>query len=66
MIVVDASCAVEVVLGTVAAPSIEVHWKRSLSLHAPERIDLEVLQVLRRLVAAREISDDRATLAAGT
>jgi predicted nucleic acid-binding protein len=65
MIVVDASCAVEVVLGTQAAARIEGRWKQNRSLHAPELIDLEVLQALRRVVAAREISDDRATLAAG-
>jgi predicted nucleic acid-binding protein len=64
VIVVDASCVVEVLLQTNAAPAIEDRWLRATSLHAPELADLEVLQVLRRLVAARELSEDRATLAA--
>src|SRR5213078_5324807 len=37
--------------------------RRAGGLHAPELLDLEILQVLRRLVAAREISSDRAELA---
>ncbi len=65
MIVVDASCAIEVLLGTEAARKIETRWREGGALHAPEVVDLEVLQVLRRLVAAREISDDRATIAVG-
>ena len=65
MIVVDASCVVEVLLRTEPADSIEARWRREGSLHAPELIDLEILQVLRRLVAQREISEDRALLAIG-
>ena len=34
-------------------------------MEAPEVVDLEVLQVLRRLVAMREMSEDRAVLAVG-
>lgn len=63
MIVVDASCVVEVLLRTETADAIESRWRREGSLHAPEVIDLEVLQVIRRLVAQREVSEDRATLA---
>ena len=63
MIIVDASCAIEVLLGTDAAASIEARWRTGRGLHAPELIDLEVLQVLRRLVTGREISGERAMLA---
>jgi len=65
VIVVDASCVVEVLLRTDAADSIESRWQRDGSLHAPEVIDLEILQVMRRLVALREVSEDRAALALG-
>lgn len=65
MIVVDASCVVEVLLRTDNADSIESRWQREGSLHAPEVIDLEILQVMRRLVALREVSEDRAVLALG-
>jgi predicted nucleic acid-binding protein len=63
VIVVDASCVVEVLLRTETADSIESRWRREGSLHAPEVIDLEVLQVVRRLVGQREVSEDRAILA---
>ncbi|HLK10659.1 MAG TPA: type II toxin-antitoxin system VapC family toxin [Candidatus Binatia bacterium] len=63
MIVVDASCVVEVLLRTSSAEAIESRWRRETTLHAPEIIDLEILQVMRRLVALRELSDDRAALA---
>jgi predicted nucleic acid-binding protein len=65
VIVVDASCVVEVLLQTDVAPQIEARWLGGGSLQAPELVDLEVLQVLRRLRALREISEDRATLAVG-
>jgi len=54
VIVVDASCVVEVLLRTETADSIESRWRV---------IDLEILQVIRRLVALREVSEDRAVLA---
>jgi len=63
VIVVDASCVVEVLLRTSSAEAIESRWRRETTLHAPEIIDLEILQVMRRLVALRELSDDRAALA---
>ena len=53
MIVVDASVAIDVLLRT---PGAEAATERILnpdeSLHAPELIDLEVAQVLRRLTSA--------------
>jgi len=65
VIVVDASCVVEVLLRTDSGDPIEARWQREGSLHAPEVIDLEILQVMRRLVARREVSEDRAVLALG-
>jgi predicted nucleic acid-binding protein len=47
VIVVDASCVVEVLLRTSRAGTIEWRWGRAATLHAPEIIDLEILQVLR-------------------
>ena len=63
MIVVDASCVVEVLLQTEIAAAVEARWRRGGTLHAPEVVDLEVLQVLRRLVTLRELSADRAAMA---
>ena len=65
MIVVDASALLEVLLQRDAAPAIERRLARGGGLHGPELLDLEVLQVLRRLVAARAMSADRADLAVG-
>ncbi len=63
MIVVDASCVVEVLLQTETAPRVEKGWLRGGSLHAPDLLDLEVIQVLRRLVRLKDISADRALVA---
>jgi predicted nucleic acid-binding protein len=65
VIVVDASALLEVLLQTDAASAIEGRFARGGGLHGPELLDLEVLQVLRRLVTARTISADRADLAVG-
>jgi predicted nucleic acid-binding protein len=65
VIVVDASALLEVLLQTDAAPAVERRFARAGGMHAPELLDLEVLQVLRRLVAARTISADRGDLAVG-
>lgn len=64
MIVVDASAAIEALLGTPAAEPV----KRRLlddgaSLHAPALIDLEVAQVIRRLVATGGLPPSRADAA---
>lgn len=63
MIVVDASCLAEVLLQTADAHRIETRLQEAGTLNAPELLDLEILQVLRRLLAGREISSDRADLA---
>jgi predicted nucleic acid-binding protein len=44
---------------------VERRFTRGGALHGPELLDLEVLQVLRRLVVTRAISSDRAELAVG-
>jgi predicted nucleic acid-binding protein len=64
LIVLDASAAVELVLQTrraarVAARALHPEER----LHAPYLIDVEVAQVLRRLIQARELAPARAELA---
>ncbi len=61
MIVVDASAAIDWLLQTPPGKEIEQRiFSRSESLHAPHLLDLEVIQVLRRLVRHRVISSNRA------
>ena len=61
MIVLDASVAVDWLVQTAAAQRIESRiFSRNQSLHAPELLDLEVAQVLRRLVREGVLSTSRA------
>jgi len=61
VIVLDASAAVDWLVQTAAAPRIESRiFSRNQSLHAPELLDLEVAQVLRRLVREGTLSASRA------
>ena len=61
MIVLDASAAIEWLLQTSVGRQIENRiYARDESLHAPHLLDLEVAQVLRRLVRQNEISTHRA------
>ena len=61
MIVLDASAAIDWLLRTNAGLRIENRiFSRSESLHSPHLIDLEVLQVLRRLSREGTISENRA------
>ena len=61
MIVLDASAAVDWLLQTSAGRQIEKRiYARAESLHAPHLLDLEVVQVLRRLVREGTISSRRA------
>jgi predicted nucleic acid-binding protein len=61
MIVLDASAAVDLLLQTPAGQNIEKRiYSRKEALHAPELLDLEVAQVLRRLTLQRVISPARA------
>jgi len=60
VIVVDASAALEVLLRTPAAPAVEKRlFASGETLQAPDLIDLEVAQVLRRYAAAGQITADR-------
>ncbi|HEX7285212.1 MAG TPA: type II toxin-antitoxin system VapC family toxin [Candidatus Angelobacter sp.] len=61
MIVLDASAAVDWLLQTSAGQKIEKRiYSRNESLHAPHLLDLEVTQVLRRLVRQGTASTRRA------
>ncbi len=61
MIVVDASAVLELLLNGRAATRLRARlFAAGQTLHAPEVIDLEVLQVLRRFVRDRDLSLDRA------
>ena len=61
MIVLDASAAVDWLVQTAAASHIEsLIFSRNQSLHAPELLDLEVAQVVRRLVREGRLSASRA------
>jgi len=61
VIVLDASAAVDWLAQTAAAQRIENRiFSRHQSLHAPELLDLEVAQVLRRLVREGALPASRA------
>jgi predicted nucleic acid-binding protein len=67
MIVLDASVAVEVLLQTVAGAALtERLLAATSSLHAPELLDVEVAQVLRRFVSRGELDPERARQALST
>lgn len=64
MIVLDASAVVDWLLQTAAGPRIEARiYSRAEALHAPELLDLEVTQVLRRLSREGTVSVARAQAA---
>lgn len=61
MIVIDASLALELFLVTPMAAAIEKRLDAAgRGLVAPEVIDLEIMQALRRLIRMREITESRA------
>ncbi len=59
MVVLDTSAVLEALVAR-DKPAGLVERLASEDLHAPHLIDVEVLSALRRLVAARALSDDRA------
>jgi predicted nucleic acid-binding protein len=64
VIVLDASAAVDWLVRTAAAQRIESRiFARNQSLHAPELLDLEFAQVLRRLVREGALTASRAEAA---
>lgn len=66
MIVLDASAAVDWLLQTPTGRRIEERiYTRPESLHAPHLLDLEIAQVLRRLVREGTVPLDRANQALG-
>jgi len=61
VIVLDASAAIEFLLGTSLGSSVAARLARDAEdLHAPHLLDVEVTQALRRLQAAGEIDEERA------
>ena len=61
MIVLDASCVLELLLGSrLGAQVAQRIQDQACVLHAPELLDLEVAQVLRRLVRSKVLSEERA------
>lgn len=61
MIVVDASAVLELLLQTPRATTVANRlFDRRESIHAPHLLDVEVAQVLRRLVLARTLAEARA------
>jgi predicted nucleic acid-binding protein len=60
VLVVDTSAVVEVVAGRAPSPLLVDRLADDGDLHAPHLIDVEVLQVLRRLTFTGALSDDRA------
>ena len=61
MIVVDASALLELLLRSAAGAAVEARiFAPNESLHAPELVDLEVAQVLRRYERAGTMSAQRA------
>ena len=62
-LVLDASAALALLLGAPGGAVVAARVGRARALHAPHLIDLEVAQVLRRYVRAREITAARAEAA---
>ena len=64
MIVIDASALLEVLLHTPLGAAIEARLLGTLeALHSPHLLDVEITQVIRRFVMAREIEAERAQAA---
>jgi predicted nucleic acid-binding protein len=61
LIVIDASALLEILLRTDRAdPLMERAFEDSEQMHAPQMLDIEITQVLRRLVRQKEITVTRA------
>ena len=61
MLVVDASAVAELLLRRTAAADVERHLvEHDMDLHAPHLLDVEVLSVLRRVVANGDATSARA------
>ncbi|MEA2470480.1 MAG: hypothetical protein QOE38_1479 [Thermoleophilaceae bacterium] len=62
MVVIDASAVAEILLDRPVAKLIDPHLTEN-AMHAPHLLDLEVLNALRRLVAAGDVTVGRADAA---
>jgi predicted nucleic acid-binding protein len=61
MLVLDASAVAELLLGRAAATSVAHQLtEHEFDLHAPHLLDVEILSVLRRVVAAGHATSERA------
>lgn len=60
MLVVDASAALDVLLGKEPDSTLAQRISQDGDLHVPHLIDVEILSALRRLVRTKEVSADRA------
>jgi predicted nucleic acid-binding protein len=60
LIVLDASAAVELLLNTASGRRIAARLEDAGEIHCPHLIDVEIVQILRRLVAGGDITLDRA------
>ncbi|MGH8875628.1 MAG: type II toxin-antitoxin system VapC family toxin, partial [Acidimicrobiia bacterium] len=63
MIVVDASAIIEVLTAKPPNHLLVARLQGADSLHAPHLLDVEALNALRRLVSARQVTEDRAEAA---
>lgn len=60
MLVLDASAAAELLLGRPSGPAVASHLTaHGFDLHAPHLLDVEILSVIRRLVASGEATRER-------
>lgn len=60
MLVLDASAVAELLLGRPSAPAIEGHLiAHGFDLHAPHLLDVEILSVIRRVVASGHATRER-------
>ena len=61
MIVIDASALLEALIGTPSASFVEAYiFQADQTIHAPHLLDVEIAQVLRRLVLGDRITTARA------
>ena len=60
MIVLDTSAAIAALAARPPIEDLVVRLQDDGDLHAPHLIDVEVIHALRRLIAARELTEDRA------
>ncbi|MDP9340881.1 MAG: type II toxin-antitoxin system VapC family toxin [Actinomycetota bacterium] len=65
MIVVDTSAVIAALAARPPSEALTVRLRNDGDLHAPHLLDVEFLHALRRLVATRKLTEDRAAEARG-